>query len=34
VPVSRPRDLATLTAPAFMDVKRRILGLLYGEDAA
>lgn len=34
VPVSRPRDLATLTAPAFMDVKRRILGLLYGVDAA
>jgi NitT/TauT family transport system ATP-binding protein len=30
VPVPRPRDLATLTSEAFMDVKRRVLGLLYG----
>ncbi len=30
VRVPRPRDLATLTSGAFMDVKRRVLGLLYG----
>ena len=30
VTIPRPRDLATLTAPDFMTLKRRILGLLYG----
>jgi ABC-type nitrate/sulfonate/bicarbonate transport system ATPase subunit len=30
IPVPRPRDLDTLTSAAFMDVKRRVLGLLYG----
>jgi ABC-type nitrate/sulfonate/bicarbonate transport system ATPase subunit len=30
VPIPRPRDLATLTSEAFMDLKRRVLGLLYG----
>ncbi len=34
VPIPRPRGLATLTAPGFMDVKRRILGFLYGQGAA
>jgi ABC-type nitrate/sulfonate/bicarbonate transport system ATPase subunit len=34
VPIPRPRRLETLTAPAFMDVKRRILGFLYGQGAA
>ena len=33
VPIPRPRDLATLTSDGFMDVKRHILGLLYGEGA-
>jgi ABC-type nitrate/sulfonate/bicarbonate transport system ATPase subunit len=31
VPIPRPRGLETLTAPGFMVLKRRILGLLYGE---
>ncbi len=33
VPIDRPRDLATLTSPGFMGVKRRILDLLYGSAA-
>ncbi|HEX5950548.1 MAG TPA: ABC transporter ATP-binding protein, partial [Actinomycetota bacterium] len=34
VPLDRPRHLEMLTAPAFMERKRRILGLLYGQGAA
>jgi ABC-type nitrate/sulfonate/bicarbonate transport system ATPase subunit len=34
VPIPRPRRLETLTAPAFMDVKREILGFLYGQEVA
>lgn len=34
VPIPRPRRLETLTDPDFMDVKRRILGFLYGQGAA
>ncbi len=34
VPLERPRHLEMLTAPAFMERKRRILGLLYGQGAA
>jgi ABC-type nitrate/sulfonate/bicarbonate transport system ATPase subunit len=34
VPIPRPRRLETLTEPDFMDVKRRILGFLYGQGAA
>jgi len=34
VPIARPRGLATLTDPVFMDLKRRILGWLYGQGAA
>ena len=30
VTIPRPRDLGTLTSAGFMDVKRRVLGLLYG----
>jgi ABC-type nitrate/sulfonate/bicarbonate transport system ATPase subunit len=35
IPISlpRPRDLGTLTMPEFIDAKRRVLGLLYGEAA-
>jgi ABC-type nitrate/sulfonate/bicarbonate transport system ATPase subunit len=33
VRVPRPRDLETLTSPGFMALKRRVLGLLYGEAA-
>ena len=34
VPIPRPRRLETLTAPGFMDLKRQILGFLYGQGAA
>ncbi len=34
VPLERPRHLEMLTSPAFMERKRRILGLLYGQGAA
>jgi ABC-type nitrate/sulfonate/bicarbonate transport system ATPase subunit len=33
VAIPRPRGLETLTSPPFMDLKRRVLGLLYGEAA-
>ncbi len=33
VRIPRPRDLSTLTDPGFMSIKRRVLGLLYGEAA-
>jgi ABC-type nitrate/sulfonate/bicarbonate transport system ATPase subunit len=29
IELDRPRDLATLTAPAFVEAKRRVLGLLH-----
>ena len=34
VAIPRPRRLETLTDPAFMAVKREVLGLLYGQGAA
>ncbi|HEU4354928.1 MAG TPA: ABC transporter ATP-binding protein, partial [Actinomycetota bacterium] len=34
VPLERPRRLDMLTGPAFMERKREILGLLYGQGAA
>ena len=34
VPLERPRHLEMLTGAAFMERKRRILGLLYGQGAA
>ena len=34
VPLERPRHLEMLTSQAFMEGKRRILGLLYGQGAA
>jgi ABC-type nitrate/sulfonate/bicarbonate transport system ATPase subunit len=33
VEIPRPRGLETLTSPAFMELKRRVLGMLY-RDAA
>jgi ABC-type nitrate/sulfonate/bicarbonate transport system ATPase subunit len=33
VTIPRPRSLETLTSPAFTDLKRRVLGLLYREAA-
>jgi ABC-type nitrate/sulfonate/bicarbonate transport system ATPase subunit len=33
VTIPRPRGLETLTSAPFMDLKRRVLGLLYGEAA-
>jgi len=33
VTIPRPRGLETLTSPEFMDLKRRVLGLLYREAA-
>ena len=34
VPIARPRSLGSLTDPVFMDLKRWILGWLYGQGAA
>jgi ABC-type nitrate/sulfonate/bicarbonate transport system ATPase subunit len=34
VSIPRPRRLDTLTSPAFMALKRRLLDLLYGQGAA
>ena len=33
VPIPRPRSLETLTSPAFTELKRRVLALLYREAA-
>ena len=33
VPIPRPRTLETLTSPEFVELKRRVLGLLYREAA-
>jgi ABC-type nitrate/sulfonate/bicarbonate transport system ATPase subunit len=33
VAIPRPRGLETLTSPGFMELKRRVLGLLYGAAA-